>query len=91
MADEKKTAFRMDDAGVITFGTDAEGKAYGADNVPKRSESTKGLWSKYVSGMTVKEALDAGLSRSNVRRDRRAGFIVVTNPEKPAEESKDAA
>lgn len=86
-AEEKKSSFRMSDEGVITFGKDEQGNAYGPENTPKRSDSTKGLWAKYRDGMTVKEAIDAGLSRSNVRRDRRAGFIVVTNPEKPAEEA----
>lgn len=88
-AGEKRSAFRMSDNGVITFGANDEGVAYSAENSPKKSDTTKELWSKYVDGMTVAQALEAGLTRSNIRRDRRAGFIVVTNPAK--EESEEAA
>lgn len=82
----KREVFRMEDEGTIGFGTDDKGVAYSAENTPKRGEATKGNFAKYTDGMTVKEALATGLTRSNIRRDRRAGFITITNPEKPAEE-----
>lgn len=82
-----RTAFRMDDQGVINFGVDAEGNPYSAENSPKKGDATKERWSVYRDGMTVAEALEAGLTRSNIRRDRRAGYITITNPEKPVEES----
>lgn len=77
---DKREVFRMADDGVIGFGKDEDGKSYGPDHSPKTSDATKALWAKYSEGMTVKEALDAGLSRSNIRRDRRAGFITIENP-----------
>jgi len=75
---DKREVFRMKDADTITFGADGDGNAYSTENSPKRDEKTKARWGKYRDGMTVKEALDAGLTRSNIRRDRRAGNIVIT-------------
>lgn len=83
-----RTVFRMDDQGVINFGVDAEGNVYSAENSPKKGDATKERWSVYRDGITVTEALEAGLTRSNIRRDRRAGYITITNPEKPAQESE---
>jgi len=83
-----KTAFRMSDGATINFGTDAEGNAYSSENSPKKGDATKGRWALYQDGMTVKDALDAGMTRSNIRKDRRAGFVTITNPpEAPAEEA----
>lgn len=79
---EKRDVFRMADDGVISFGTDKEGNAYGPENSPKKGENTKERWAVYQEGMTVADALSKGLTRSNIRKDRRAGFITVTNPEK---------
>ena len=75
-----RDVFRMDDNGVIGFGKDKEGNALSSENSPKKGDASKQRWSVYRDGMTVKEALDAGLTRSNIRKDRRAGFITVTNP-----------
>jgi membrane protein involved in colicin uptake len=82
----KRDVFRMADEGVINFGKDDEGKDYSSENSPKRGDKTKDLWSKYRPGMTVKEALDSGFTRSNIRRDRRAGYITIQNPEPAAAE-----
>jgi hypothetical protein len=76
----ERSVFRMHDDGVITFGTDEKGVMYGAENSPKKGDHTSALWRIYRSGMTVKEALAAGLTRSNIRRDRRAGNILIENP-----------
>lgn len=89
---EGRTAFRMSDDATIHFGVDAEGNAYSSENSPKKGEATKGRWALYQDGMTVAQALDAGMTRSNIRKDRRANYITITNPEKSADEgASDAA
>lgn len=81
-ATEKREVFRMDDNAVINYGKAEDGTAYSAENSPKKGEGTKARWALYTDGMTVTEALAAGLTRSNIRKDRRAGFVTITNPEK---------
>lgn len=84
---EKREVFRMKDADVITYGKDKDGTPYSAENTPKRSDKTKSLWSLYRDGITVGEVLaQNGGKRSPIRRDRRAGNIVITPA--PAEESE---
>lgn len=88
---DKREVFRMADEGVITIGTDKEGKKYSAENNPKKGDKTSANFAKYKDGMTVKDALASGLTRSNVRRDRRAGLIGIVNPPeapKPAADAK---
>ncbi len=82
----KRDVFRMDDNATINYGADKEGTAYSAENSPKKGEGTKTRWGLYREGMTVSEALSAGLTRSNIRKDRRAGFVRITNPEKASAE-----
>jgi hypothetical protein len=79
----------MADEGTIKLGSDKEGVKYGAENNPKRGEATSGKFNIYKEGMTVADALAAGLTRSDLRRDRRRGFIEITNP--PAEPAAAAA
>lgn len=88
---EKRDVFRMSDQGTIHFGKDDEGNAYGPENSPKKGENTKQRWAIYRDGMTVADALEAGLTRSNIRKDRRAGFITITNPEPAEAETAEAA
>lgn len=88
---DKREVVRLADNGIINFGTNDKGEKYSSENGPKRSDSTKALWAKYEDGMTVKEALDAGLSRSNIRRDRRAGNITYTPPAEEPAKADDAA
>jgi hypothetical protein len=83
---EKRDVFRMADEGVIGYGKDDKGNPYSAENSPKRGDKTKDLWSKYKEGLTVGEALKLGFTRSNIRRDRRAGYITIKNPEPTAAE-----
>lgn len=78
----KRDVFRMDDNATINYGAAEDGTAYSADNSPKKGDATKARWALYRDGMTVSEALAAGLTRSNIRKDRRAGFVKITNPEK---------
>jgi hypothetical protein len=87
----EKTGFRLSKDATINFGTDGEGKPYSAENSPKKGDATKARWAVYRDGMTVQEALDGGLTPSNIRRDRRAGFITVTPaPAAPAAEAEPA-
>lgn len=85
-----RDVFRMSDDATISFGTDKEGNALSAETSPKKGENSKQRWGLYRDGMTVKDALAAGLTRSNIRKDRRAGFIKIENPPAPAGEA-DAA
>lgn len=93
-AASEKTGFRLSKDATINFGTDGEGKPYSAENSPKKGDATKARWAVYRDGMTVQEALDGGLTPSNIRRDRRAGFITVTaapKSEAPAEAEAESA
>lgn len=86
-AASKRDVFRMADNATITYGVDKEGNALSSENSPKKSDATKGRWALYRDGMTVSEALAAGLTRSNIRKDRRAGYVRITNPEPTAAEA----
>ena len=81
---EDKSAFRFSEDATITFGSDKDGNAYSTENSPKKGDATKARWSKYRDGVTVKELLADGITRSNIRKDRRAGYITVTNPPEAA-------
>lgn len=63
----------------ITFGTDKEGKPYGAkSNNPKREGSKSAeRFALYRSNMTVQQALDAGVSRSDILYDAQHNYISV--------------
>lgn len=71
---------KFTDTSVINFGKNAEGKPYdGSENNPKREGSgAHGRFQLYRDGMTIKEALDAGLSRADINYDSDKGFIVVS-------------
>lgn len=63
---------------VIRLLNDKEGKKYGADNNPKRPGSASHeRFSKYVDGMTVKEAHDAGVKTEDFAWDADKGFIEI--------------
>ncbi len=83
----KREVVRIGENDIIHFGTDKEGNAYSADNSPKKGEGTKERWAKYRDGMTLSEAIAAGLTRSNVRKDRRAGFITIEHVAAPETEA----
>lgn len=86
---EKREVVRIGENDILHFGTDKDGNAYSAENSPKKGEGTKERWAKYRDGMTLSEALEAGLTRSNVRKDRRAGFITIEHV--AAQEAEEAA
>lgn len=66
----------------ITLLSDAEGKQYGADHNPKRAGSASAArFACYVDGMTVGEALDAGITTADLAWDQKAGFIEVSADE----------
>lgn len=87
---EKREAVRIGENDILHFGTDKEGNAYSSENSPKKGEGTKERWSKYRDGMTLSDALAAGLTRSNVRKDRRAGFITIEHVAAPEAEAEAA-
>jgi hypothetical protein len=80
---EKRPAARAakySNESVITFGKDKDGKPYGPDNNPKRDGSAAhARFAKYKSGMTIQQALDAGITRGDINWDSKPeqGFIVI--------------
>jgi hypothetical protein len=63
---------------VITMGKDPEGKNYGPDNNPKRAGSAANTrFALYKSGMTIQQALDAGITRGDINWDSKQGFINI--------------
>jgi hypothetical protein len=61
---------------VIRFGQDKQGNSYGPDNNPKKVGSkTHGRFAMYVDGMTVQQALDAGIQTADLNYDREHGFV----------------
>ena len=61
---------------VITMGKDKEGRHYGPDNNPKKIGSkTHGRFAMYRHGMTVSEALEAGITTADLVYDRDHGFV----------------
>lgn len=62
----------------VTLLADQEGKKYGKDNNPKRSGSASAsLFEKYKDGMTVQQAVDAGLTAAALRWDADHKFISI--------------
>lgn len=62
----------------ITMGKDKEGKAYGADNNPKRAGSKSAeRFASYTNGMTVEAALAAGVTTADLDYDTNKGFISI--------------
>lgn len=73
------TSAKFSDTSVISFGKDKEGKDWGPENNPKRPNSA--TWARfklYQSGMTLKEAMDAGVTRGDINWDSKQGFIILT-------------
>ena len=64
---------------IINLGTDDKGVAYGPENNPKRagSEANK-RFEKYENGMTIEQAMEAGVTRADINWDSKQGFITVT-------------
>lgn len=63
---------------VIKFGADKDGKSYGPEHNPKKPGSASAdRFAKYRDGMTVKEALDAGVIRGDLDHDTKKGFITI--------------
>jgi hypothetical protein len=76
-----KRSGSYDDAATITFGKDKEGNAYGPKNNPKREGSkSHERFAAYKSGMTVRQALDAGVLGADLKYDEGKEFIVITPP-----------
>lgn len=63
---------------VLLFGKDKDGKDYGPDHCPKRPGSKAAtMWALYTSGMTVKAALDSGVSSEDLAWNIDKGFVLV--------------
>ena len=67
----------------ISFGVDKEGNFYGPEvNNPKKEGSkTRTRFALYREGMTIKQALEAGITTADLVYDRDHGFVVFTAPE----------
>jgi hypothetical protein len=65
---------------IVRLLNDKEGKAYGADNNPKKAGGTAAArFALYVNGMTVGAALDAGVKAADIDYDRKKGFIELAD------------
>ena len=75
---KEKTVAGYSPTAKISLLADQEGKKYGKDNNPKRSGSASAtLFEKYKDGMTVQQAVDAGVSAAAIRWDVDHKFISV--------------
>jgi hypothetical protein len=88
---EKRTQVRLDEKGKISILADKEGKLYGKDNNPARGDEGQKKFLMIKDGVTVEKALAAGLTRSDLRRARRKGWIGVENPPAPTPDAAKAA
>lgn len=62
----------------ITLLADKNGNAFGKDNNPKRQGSKSAeRFALYTNGMTVEQALAAGLSRADMEHDTKHNFISI--------------
>jgi hypothetical protein len=69
---------KFSETSIITMGADVDGKKYGADHNPKKAGSASAdRFARYVDGMTVKAALDAGLLRGDLSNDADKKYISI--------------
>ena len=69
---------KFPDSKKITMLKDKEGKTFGKEYNPKKPGSASfDRFSRYVDGMTVKQALDAGILRGDLDHDSKKSFISV--------------
>lgn len=65
----------------ITLLTDKDGKPYGKDNNPKRAGSKSATrFEAYKNGMTIKDAIAAGVFAADIPYDVAHNYITVTVP-----------
>jgi hypothetical protein len=71
---------------VIRFGVDKAGNKYGPDNNPKKvGTKTHGRFGTlYQDGMTIQQAMDAGLPTADLVYDRDHGFIQFEGADFPS-------
>ncbi len=60
----------------ITLGVDEDGKPYGKTNNPKRGKSAQ-RFELYRNGMTIEQALAAGLSSADIGWDKDHDLIKI--------------
>lgn len=82
MTDEVKKGIRaakFSGDSVIHLGKDQNDKPYGEDNNPKRAGSAAHTrFSYYKDGMTIDQAIEAGVTRADINWDVKQGFITVS-------------
>ncbi len=76
--EKKPRVSKWDPNAKITMGVDKEGRKYGRDNNPKRGASAE-RFSKYRDGMTVADALKAGLETGDLNWDTTRKFISIAS------------
>ena len=78
-----KRAAKFDENSVIKFGKDSEGKVYGPQpdgsfyNAKRAGSGASARFAKMKDGMTVKEALESGVTRADLNWDSKQGFVVI--------------
>jgi hypothetical protein len=69
---------KFSETSIISMCEDKDGKKYGDGHNPKKAGSASfERFAHYVDGMTVKSAIDAGLSRGDFDNDVKKGFITI--------------
>lgn len=69
---------KFSETSIIKMLADKDGRPYGAENNPKKAgTATHGRFAKYADGMTVKAALEAGLTRGDLSYDKDKKFIDI--------------
>ena len=69
---------KFPDSKKITLLKDKEGKTFGKEHNPKKPNSASfDRFARYVDGMTIKQALDAGILRGDLDHDSKKSFISV--------------
>ena len=79
---------KIDTTRTIRLQADKDGKQYGADNNPKRAGSASAArFACYIDGMTVGQALEAGITAADLAWDQNKGLIVLEGGESAGEEA----
>ena len=76
----------------ITLLADKDGNPFGKDNNPKRAGSASAArFANYVNGMTVDQALAAGITRPDLDFDVQKKFISISGGTVPAPKTEEPA
>lgn len=88
-ATETKTpTSKIDTTRIVRLALDKDGKQYGVENNPKRAGSAShARFASYTDGMTVGQALEAGITAADLAHDQKKGFIVLEGGESTEEQA----